>query len=130
MNIIISNAMRQARAPCAKLAVPASYTFSRTLASASSSTPTPPKKESKSTDSAPNRQPPSVLGVKERPIPDRNSWVGRQKQKLQDLTDYDKAFASHVEERRYLYVQKTRAFSKFSSVIMQTFLVQLLIIPF
>jgi hypothetical protein len=105
MNIIFSNAVRQTRAPCVKIAVPALYTFSRTFASASSSTPTP-KNEPKATEDAPKRQPPSVLGIKERPIPDRKSWVGRQKQKLQDLTDYDKAFASHVEERRYLYVQK------------------------
>ncbi|KAG2183928.1 hypothetical protein INT44_008939 [Umbelopsis vinacea] len=91
------------------MAVPALYTFSRTLASASSSTPTP-KDEPKPTEDAPKRQPPSVLGVKERPIPDRNSWVGRQKQKLQDLTDYDKAFASHVEERRYLVAEATKSY--------------------
>jgi hypothetical protein len=102
------------------MAVPALYTLSRTLASASSSTPTP-KNEPKSTDNAPNRQPPSVLGIKERPIPDRNSWVGRQKQKLQDLTDYDKAFASHVEERRYLYVKKRRPFLKVFLYLMQSF---------
>ncbi|KAH8550286.1 ATPase assembly factor ATP10 [Umbelopsis sp. PMI_123] len=109
MNTIIASAVRQARVPATKIAVPAIYIFRRTFASPSNSTP-PSKNEPKSTDAAPNRQPPTVLGVKERPVPDRNSWVGRQKKKIQDLTDYDKAFASHVEERRYLVAEATKSY--------------------
>jgi hypothetical protein len=118
MNTIIASAIRQARVPATKIAVPAIYTFRRTFASPSNSTP-PSKNEPKPTDAAPNRQPPTVLGVKERPVPDRNSWVGRQKKKIQDLTDYDKAFASHVEERRYLYVN---IWSNFISITVETFM--------
>lgn len=48
------------------------------------------------------RQPPTVLGVREAPIIDRSGWFERKKQKLRDLTDYEKAFAAHAAERRHL----------------------------
>jgi hypothetical protein len=101
MNSIITTITRQTRAPCSRILAPTSYTFSRTFASARDPK-TEPKTDAKPAENTPKRQPPTVLGVKERPVPDRNSWVGRQKQKLQDLTNYEKAFASHAEERRYL----------------------------
>jgi len=89
--------------------VPASYSLTRTFASARNSKPEQTK-PTKPVEDAPKPQPPTVLGVKERPIPDRNSWVGRQKQKLQDLTNYEKAFASHAEERRYLVAEATKSY--------------------
>lgn len=91
-------ALGHTRLPLRQILTPLALS-ARTFATA------PPKnaeKDGKNDKIEPKRQPPTVLGVKERPIPDRNSWTGRQKQKLQDLTNYEKAFASHAEERRYL----------------------------
>lgn len=48
------------------------------------------------------RSPPTSLGVKEPPVVDHNNWLQRKKQKLRDFVDYEKAFAAHAAERRYL----------------------------
>lgn len=48
------------------------------------------------------RDPPTSLGVKDPPVVDHNNWLQRKKQKLRDFTDYEKAFAAHAAERRYL----------------------------
>ncbi|CDS04784.1 hypothetical protein LRAMOSA07314 [Lichtheimia ramosa] len=56
------------------------------------------------------RQPPTVLGVREAPIVDRAGWFERKKQKLRDLTDYEKAFAAHAAERRHLVEEATKSY--------------------
>lgn len=48
------------------------------------------------------RSPPTSLGVNEPPVVDHNNWLQRKKQKLRDFVDYEKAFAAHAAERRYL----------------------------
>jgi ATPase complex subunit ATP10 len=48
------------------------------------------------------RSPPTSLGVNEPPVVDYNNWLQRKKQKLRDFVDYEKAFAAHAAERRYL----------------------------
>ncbi|KAG2175388.1 hypothetical protein INT43_001035 [Umbelopsis isabellina] len=99
-------ALGHTRLPLRQITTPLAIS-ARTFATA------PPKnveKDGKNDKIEPKRQPPTVLGVKERPIPDRNSWTGRQKQKLQDLTNYEKAFASHAEERRYLVEEATKSY--------------------
>lgn len=48
------------------------------------------------------RNPPTSLGVKDPPVVDHNTWLQRKKQNFKDLTNYEKAFAAHAEERRYL----------------------------
>lgn len=48
------------------------------------------------------REAPTVLGAREPPMVDKTGWLQRKKQKLRDLTDYDKAFAAHAAERRHL----------------------------
>lgn len=48
------------------------------------------------------RSAPVALGVQDPPVVDHNNWVQRKKQKLRDFVDYEKAFAAHAAERRYL----------------------------
>lgn len=48
------------------------------------------------------RSPPTSLGVQDPPVVDYNNWIQRKKQKLRDFVDYEKAFAAHAAERRYL----------------------------
>lgn len=48
------------------------------------------------------REAPDVIGLKEPPVVDKNSWLQRKKQKLRDFTDYEKAFAAHAAERKHL----------------------------
>ncbi|KAI9318000.1 ATPase assembly factor ATP10 [Dichotomocladium elegans] len=56
------------------------------------------------------RQAPTVLGVREAPVVDRSGWFERRKQKLRDLTDYEKAFAAHAAERRHLVEEATKSY--------------------
>ncbi|KAI8979941.1 hypothetical protein BDB01DRAFT_249035 [Pilobolus umbonatus] len=70
------------------------------------STP-PPNKDTKEEIPKPEkygvfREPPSALGLAELPELDKNTWMERKKQKLKDLANFDKAFAAHAAERRYL----------------------------
>ncbi|ORY93375.1 ATPase assembly factor ATP10 [Syncephalastrum racemosum] len=56
------------------------------------------------------RQPPTALGAREPPMVDKTGWLQRKKQKLRDLTDYDKAFAAHAAERRHLVEEATKSY--------------------
>ncbi|KAL0075108.1 subunit ATP10 of the mitochondrial F1F0 ATP synthase [Phycomyces blakesleeanus] len=56
------------------------------------------------------RQPPSVVGALDAPTVDRNGWLDRKKQKLRDITNYDKAFAAHAAERRHLVEEATKSY--------------------
>ncbi|KAI9028863.1 ATP10 protein-domain-containing protein [Phycomyces nitens] len=56
------------------------------------------------------RQPPSVVGALDAPMVDRNGWLDRKKQKLRDITNYDKAFAAHAAERRHLVEEATKSY--------------------
>ncbi|KAI8976997.1 ATP10 protein-domain-containing protein [Mycotypha africana] len=56
------------------------------------------------------RQPPASLGSTEPPVIDQNTWFQRKKQALKDFTDFDKAFAAHAAERRYLVEQATKSY--------------------
>lgn len=64
--------------------------------------------EEKEQEQKPFREPPVVLGLREPPIVDKSGWLERKSRKLKDLTDYDKAFAAHAANRRYLYVTPLR----------------------
>ncbi|KAI8647947.1 ATP10 protein-domain-containing protein [Parasitella parasitica] len=44
------------------------------------------------------RSPPTSLGVNDPPVVDHNNWLQRNKQKLRDFVDYEKAFAAHAAE--------------------------------
>ncbi|KAI8142118.1 ATPase assembly factor ATP10 [Fennellomyces sp. T-0311] len=56
------------------------------------------------------RAAPTVLGLRQAPIVDRHGWLDRKKQKLRDLTDYDKAFAAHAAERKHLVEEATKSY--------------------
>ncbi|KAF1806262.1 ATP10 protein-domain-containing protein [Mucor lusitanicus] len=56
------------------------------------------------------RSPPTSLGVSEPPVVDHNNWLQRKKQKLRDFVDYEKAFAAHAAERRYLVEEATKSY--------------------
>ncbi|KAI9303173.1 ATPase assembly factor ATP10 [Cunninghamella echinulata] len=56
------------------------------------------------------REAPDVIGLKEPPVVDKNSWLQRKKQKLRDFTDYEKAFAAHAAERKHLVEEATKSY--------------------
>ncbi|KAF7722331.1 Mitochondrial ATPase complex subunit atp10 [Apophysomyces ossiformis] len=56
------------------------------------------------------REPPEVLGIRDPPIVDKSGWLQRKKQKLRDMTDYEKAFAAHAAERRHLVEEATKSY--------------------
>ncbi|KAI8328243.1 ATP10 protein-domain-containing protein [Chlamydoabsidia padenii] len=56
------------------------------------------------------REAPSILGARDPPVVDKNSWLQRKKQKLRDFTDYEKAFAAHAAERRHLVEEATKSY--------------------
>ncbi|KAI9486010.1 MAG: ATP10 protein-domain-containing protein [Benjaminiella poitrasii] len=56
------------------------------------------------------RNPPEVLGMKDPPVVDHYNWVQRKKQKLRDFVDYEKAFAAHAAERKYLIEEATKSY--------------------
>ncbi|KAI8069411.1 ATPase assembly factor ATP10 [Gongronella butleri] len=56
------------------------------------------------------RPTPSILGLREPPVVDKQSWLQRKKQKIKDFTDYEKAFAAHAAERRHLVEEATKSY--------------------
>ncbi|KAI8054962.1 ATPase assembly factor ATP10 [Gilbertella persicaria] len=56
------------------------------------------------------RSAPSSLGVRDPPVVDHNNWIQRNKQKLRDFVDYEKAFAAHAAERRHLVEEATKSY--------------------
>ena len=60
------------------------------------------QEEEKEEPSKEMRTAPKVLGLRQTPVVDRHGWLERKKNKLRDLTDYDKAFQAHAAERRHL----------------------------
>ncbi|ORX56849.1 hypothetical protein DM01DRAFT_1334406 [Hesseltinella vesiculosa] len=56
------------------------------------------------------RDTPAILGLREPPVVDKQTWLQRKKQKLQDFTDYEKAFAAHAAERRHLVEEATKSY--------------------
>ena len=61
-----------------------------------------PKLKQEEEPSKETRTAPKVLGLRQAPVVDRHGWLERKKNKLRDLTDYDKAFQAHAAERRHL----------------------------
>ncbi|KAG0169262.1 Mitochondrial ATPase complex subunit atp10 [Apophysomyces sp. BC1034] len=57
-----------------------------------------------------DREPPSVLGVRDPPVVAKDSWLQQKKQKFKDMTDYEKAFAAHAAERRHLVEEATKSY--------------------
>ncbi|CAO3636253.1 unnamed protein product [Cunninghamella blakesleeana] len=56
------------------------------------------------------REAPDIIGLREPPVVDKNSWLQRKKQKLRDFTDYEKAFAAHAAERKHLVEEATKSY--------------------
>ncbi|KAI7858660.1 ATPase assembly factor ATP10 [Circinella umbellata] len=56
------------------------------------------------------RTAPKVLGLRQTPVVNRDGWLERKKNKLRDLTDYDKAFQAHAAERRHLVEEATKSY--------------------
>ncbi|KAI7865875.1 ATP10 protein-domain-containing protein [Spinellus fusiger] len=56
------------------------------------------------------RQPPPVIGALDPPTVDRGTWLQKGKQKLRDMTDYDKAFLAHANQRRHLVEEATKSY--------------------
>ncbi|KAI8359127.1 ATPase assembly factor ATP10, partial [Choanephora cucurbitarum] len=56
------------------------------------------------------RSAPTIVGVRDPPVVDHNTWLQRNKQKLRDFVDYEKAFAAHAAERRHLVEEATRSY--------------------
>ncbi|KAI7905517.1 ATP10 protein-domain-containing protein [Cokeromyces recurvatus] len=54
--------------------------------------------------------PPEALGMRDPPVVDHNNWIQRKKQKLRDFVDYEKAFAAHAAERKYLIEEATKSY--------------------
>lgn len=74
-----------------------------------------PKKESNEDLPKPElyghfREPPTVLGVIELPEVNNNDWIQKSKQRVKDMVNYEKVFAAHAAERKYLVEQATKSY--------------------
>lgn len=67
---------------------------------ASSTPQPPPSADSQQRTAMPIA--PSVFGVPDLPLVDESSSFAKIKRKAEDLRDYDKVLAAHVEERNFL----------------------------
>ncbi|CAO3599996.1 unnamed protein product [Absidia cylindrospora] len=74
------------------------------------SDPSPSEKPEETPLFAKFRDAPSILGARDPPVADKNTWLQRKKQKLRDFTDYEKAFAAHAAERRHLVEEATKSY--------------------